>query len=324
MFKIDPISLKIYRDYTYERSSIYYKKEILNLAKPWTDDEYLRKYKFTCHRRELDRQSKFLIETVINNPRVSYEDKILNCFIFRLINHDEGTKLLKEWPVKFTNIDLQSFKSYEDSLNKSGMLMQSNAYFLSHIRTASRRLNPDWGTSQSNIVFYVNSFKGIIVEASKLPPIECIKMLQTISSIGNFMGYQIWVDFTYMEDYHSTENDYVISGPGCDHGIDWMLNSNLTHYRSDGVFDCKYGELSREYPNNTYEDFIYWFNSNLPLLMYENNLEWSPEKFQHYLPVNKQNWGLMQIENSFCEFNKLMKLKNKVKMRIRNFNGKEL
>ena len=46
-FNIDSDVLKIYRDYQYERSDIYHKKEVLQLSRPWTDDNYLSKYKFS-------------------------------------------------------------------------------------------------------------------------------------------------------------------------------------------------------------------------------------------------------------------------------------
>ena len=61
-----------------ERTSIYYKKEILKHPPYWTDDEILRSYKFVNTKRTWDRETKWLLANVINNSNVSYENKILN------------------------------------------------------------------------------------------------------------------------------------------------------------------------------------------------------------------------------------------------------
>ncbi|MER1710176.1 nucleotide kinase domain-containing protein, partial [Proteus mirabilis] len=61
-----------------ERTSIYYKKEILCLPPYWTDDEILKNYKFVNTKRTWDRETKWLLKNVINNHSVSYDNKILN------------------------------------------------------------------------------------------------------------------------------------------------------------------------------------------------------------------------------------------------------
>jgi hypothetical protein len=56
--------LKYHHLYITERTEIYKKKEILKLPQPWTEDEVFLKYRFTNVRRELDRESKWLIQNV--------------------------------------------------------------------------------------------------------------------------------------------------------------------------------------------------------------------------------------------------------------------
>lgn len=321
MFNIDKDILKIYRNYTYERANIFYKKEILKEPSPWTEDYYLKTFKYTNIRRELDRESKFLIETVINNSKLCMANKALNCALFRCINHSEGTKYLKEWPVDFTTYDKNEYKVYEDSADNSNRL-QSNAYFLSHVRYAANILTPELKGYNCNLVEFINQNREQILLAffNRESAESVCDLLSKVKSIGGpFMRYQIFIDWTYIPEYWFNEDEYVISGPGCNNGIDWMLaGTNLIKYSNDKTI-LDYGYLTNQYKNKTYEDFLYWFRDNLPNIMNTVGLEWNPAKFQHFLPVRQQNWSLMQIENSFCELNKLLKLRNNINMRVRYY-----
>jgi hypothetical protein len=326
-FQIDPEVLKIYRDYTYERANIYYLKEVLGKPGPWTTDPILKKYKFTNIRRELDRQSKFLIESVLNRPDISDDNKALHCALFRCINHNEGVARL-QWPLDIMSLkeeDFQGIYEYEKAHNVG--IMQSNAYFLSGTRSSSYRLAPEFRNSNTGVLKFIWANRVEILRAfhEKESAKKAVDILSNIKAIGGpFMRYQIWVDFTYIPGYHFHENEYVISGPGCSRGINWMLFGNQQvrarkkPLKDSSTYLCDMWMYTK-YPNNSYEDFIEWFRDNLPELMRDNGLEWDPKVFQHFCPEDKQDWNSMQIENSFCELNKLMKLRNNISMRIRKY-----
>lgn len=89
-----------------ERTSIYYKKEILNLPPFWTNDEILKKYKFVNTKRIWDRETKWLLKNVIKNNYVTYENKLLNSFLFRVINKSSTlTKINAPFDFSRMNID---------------------------------------------------------------------------------------------------------------------------------------------------------------------------------------------------------------------------
>lgn len=327
MFNVDSDVLKIYRDYTYERANIYYKKDILGTQGPWTDDKYLRNFKFTNIRREWDRQSKFLINSVLNNPSVSDDNKALHCALFRCINHEDGVARLG-WPLDIMSLTEDDFPEIlrRERLITGGQ-MQSNAYFLSGIRSFSYKLNPEYRNSNTGVLKFIWKYRDQILKSfhEKESARKSVDILSKVPALGGpFMRYQIWVDFTYIPGYHFHEDDYVISGPGCSLGINWML-FGLEQLQDRKQPKGKYTQwvkdiwLSSKYPGKTYEDFIRWFRDNLPRLMSENGLEWDPTQFQHFNPVDKQDWNCMQIENSFCELNKLMKLRNNIPMRVRKY-----
>ena len=88
-----------------ERTSIYFKKEILKSPPIWTEDDVLKKYKFVNTKRTWDRQTKWLLKNVINHSNISYRDKLLNCFLFRVLNKGETLDFLGG-PIIFSNLTL--------------------------------------------------------------------------------------------------------------------------------------------------------------------------------------------------------------------------
>jgi hypothetical protein len=199
-YNINPEVLKIYRDYQYERSDIYHKKEVLQLSRPWTDDTYLSKYKFTNVSRTQDKESKFLIRTVCHNDNLSMKNKVLNCLLFRMINCESGCRYLKEWPIDFDNVNWDEFKDYEIEYSKnSNTVMQSNGYFLSQIRTVAYKFNEFLRGTNTALAKFVYDNQNKVVYNST--PEELVKSIMTIPGLGNFMAYQAYSDISYIIEY---------------------------------------------------------------------------------------------------------------------------
>ena len=297
-FDIDSTVIKCYRNYTYERANIYFKKEIQKLPFPWTDDPILQKYSFTNVKRYLDRQSIFLIDKVINNDSLSLLNKFMNCFLFRNFNLDTATVFFKQYPIDFDNFNYQEFLDYElkqKSEIKTKVLLQSPAYILvgskvhifKKLTKIANAVNPE-NTPQSSLALwtYLNkpAFEKCIALSS---PMDIYNTLLELSGMGRFLAYQIWIDFSYIKETPYTDSDIVISGPGCDKGIDWITGET-----------CKISK----------DEFILEFHDKLPQIMKDFNLTWNPEEFLHFLPKSERKWTLMDIENSFCELQKYMKV----------------
>ncbi|WP_269059617.1 nucleotide kinase domain-containing protein [Pectobacterium versatile] len=117
-----------------ERTSIYYKKEILNLPPYWTDDKILRNYKFVNTKRTWDKETKWLLKNITNNNKLTYENKILNSFLFRVINKSDTLNEL-DAPFDFTKMTIRDIneKIREKTINislKSQLRIFSAAYIL--------------------------------------------------------------------------------------------------------------------------------------------------------------------------------------------------
>lgn len=106
-------------------------------------------------------------------------------------------------------------------------------------------------------------------------------MYDDIEGLGPFLAYQIWVDFTYNEDYPFSENHFTIAGPGCRAGIDLLFadKGGMTH-----------------------DECIFWLRDNQDKVFaaydYDRETFWS-----HEAPEDKC-MNVMQLENMFCELQK--------------------
>jgi len=71
----------------------------------------LNKYKFVNTKRKWDRESRWLLKNIVNNSNLTYEEKLLNCILFRVINKWETFELLW-WAFNFLteNIDFENIR----------------------------------------------------------------------------------------------------------------------------------------------------------------------------------------------------------------------
>lgn len=314
-FEVNPESLKLYRDYAYERSRVYIKKEA-GQDRPWTTDPILANYKFTNINRRLDRESKWLIDNVCENDNLSTIEKVLNCAVFRCVNYGQAMDGLYGGAIKFDSMPKSWYDELRDSQYRGKV--QSNAYFLSHVRAAANRHckkhydREGYAGTAAAIPVFIRDHKSIIQTAYNGPdPEYAFNGLCTISSFGKFISYQIWVDWCYIPESKWDDDTYTVSGPGCDQGINWMV-----YGPESGGKKWLHDEIKTD---NVYEKFLYWFRANLQSLMNNAGLEWDESELLSMMPENLQRWGLMETENSFCEFAKYMKLRSGVKMRVRKY-----
>lgn len=284
-----------------ERTSIYYKKEILNLPPYWTDDEILRKYKFVNTKRTWDRETKWLIDNVINNNNLSYENKILNSFLFRVINKS-STLIMLNGPFDFFNIDLKHINlDIREQLNKiskndSSYVFFSAAYILGGPKVNfGKFLEKNEGNIEKNMVIRMIKFvfyqKYSIVSGVQRAKnqYEVFNHLRSYSGIGNFLAYQIFVDLTYIDIFPFTEMNFVVSGPGCERGINW-------------IFQDRGGMNS--------DECLFWFTINQHKIAEKYDENWDLNEIFHFLPEESRLYTLMDMENSgACEIDKRCRTK---------------
>lgn len=284
-----------------ERTSIYYKKEILELPPFWTTDEILKKYKFVNTKRTWDRETKWLISNVINNSSLSYDNKILNIFLFRVINKSK-TLCSLDAPFNFSNMSLDYIN---DAIrNKLSMLACNDpsyvffnaAYILGGPKVNfGSFLERREGKIESNMIIRMIKFvfynQDSILKGVKNSTTQdaVYNHLKSFHGIGKFLAYQIFVDLTYLNEFPFTEHNFVVSGPGCERGINWIFANR------DGM---------------TSEECLFWFTKNQHIISEKYNESWDMDEVFHFLPKNERLYTLMDMENSgACEIDKRCRTK---------------
>ncbi|AIX13099.1 hypothetical protein NW77_091 [Erwinia phage phiEa2809] len=116
-----------------------------------------------------------------------------------------------------------------------------------------------------------------------------LKMYNDIEGLGPFLAYQIWVDFTYIEEYPFSENHFTISGPGCRAGIDLLFKNKA---------------------GMTHDECIFWLRDNQDEVF--GTMGYVRELFWHAEEPEDQAMNVMQLENMFCELQKYTRCKQAV------------
>jgi len=277
-----------------ERTKIYYKKEILKQKSPWTKDEILQKYKFVNTKRKWDKETKWLLKNIIENNNLTYDEKLLNCVLFRVINKWETFNLF--WgAIKFFNENIDFYKIRQILENKSKTddkyVFFSAAYILWWPKVNFWKYieKKEWKVEKNMILRmlkFVNYEKNNIVNWIKKSKTqkEVCEFLETFSWIWEFLSYQMFIDMTYLEDFPFTEHNFVISWPWCARWLNWIFEDK------DWMTD---------------EECLFWFVENQFKIANDFWEEWDLNKVFHFLPKEERIYTLMDMENSWaCEIDK--------------------
>ncbi len=329
--------LAFHNNYIFERHTIYKRKELLKLPQDeWTDDEVFQKYRFTNVRRELDRESLWLIQNISQNDSLSLREKILNSMLFRTFNKSSTLELIGAPLTDFENVEKYRpmFERYAELNPKyvfftpafnTGGLKASNAFLhrtdiydatandteigLTNINDGSKKrmalkpakefakANEEWkidGYEPSmpmrmmNLIQHVNRKDLVDRIMDSKSQQESFEIIQEIKGFSKFLGYQIWVDLTYIPEFHFSENEFTVSGPGCHNGLEFLFHDR------DGLTD---------------EELLFWLRDNVIKIWGREGLKTDLDTLFDHLPEHDRCLNVMMLENSFCELGKYTKAK---------------
>ena len=283
-----------------DRYRLHKRKDVMKLPKPWTKNPIMQQYKFTNVRREHDRQSKYLIDNIVNNPKLTLEDKIVNCFMFRAWNnwdtfHDFG---LPADAQRFYNpLFKESIRPIYKRLSVVVVdrLWFSSAYNQGGTKQAWRYLKRGKTPLEKDIPlrpFHVGVWLGEQNIVKKLLQAkdqqECFEVIKSVRGFADFLAYQVFVDLTYIPEFPFSENEFTIAGPGCCKGLDILFTDRT------GL---------------TYEECLFWLRDNWETLCDDLFIPWDADMLFSDLPEYDRCMNVMSLENCFCEFSKYMRAK---------------
>lgn len=284
-----PDMMDLFKYYLKERYSIHIKKDVLREPAPWTEDDIFQSYRFTNVRREDDKQTRWVINNIAGNDELTYENKLLNCIMFRLYNWYNTAELLGI-PIKFSDSPLDP-EDYRETLSdavSSGERIFTGVFNVSGLKKGLRKYCPKNTPMEMRPLYFMAQLqKDNLVRKLKLcgTPIMVCSLLARYCGIGWFLAYQIFVDMTYIEEFPFSENEFTLAGPGCIKGIDFLFD------------DMDF---------MSYEDCVFWLRNYLNEL--PENDPVNPRNLFKGLPNYDQTWNVMCVENCLCEFSKYVRI----------------
>lgn len=317
--------LKLFLEFVVKRHQIHLKR-MNGQAKPWTTDPILQNYRFTNVFREYDRETRNLIRLVHKSDKLNWYEKLINIILFRLWNKAETFEGLGG-PWSFS-----SFTSQESFMNALASALQraetvgatnswfTGAFMTSGLNQGLRKIEIyeqkaiDYPNFLRPLFGAAKAFLYIVYLIHKKPhqpafidsPEHVLELCEQVSGVGDFLSYQMFVDMTYLDWFPFSENEFVVSGPGCHMGLNFL-------------FDDGFGNSID--PRNGYsdEELLYWLRDNQDRFFADMNL--NPASVFWDRPKGDQRLNIMSLENCFCEFSKWVRLYRGQSAKLRPFQG---
>lgn len=217
-----------YFAWIYERQLIWYRRMILKLPQPWTDDPVLSTWRFTNSYRELDRGTIYCHAVVIQ-PTMTLEEVLLRLVTYRIFNRvSTFDKIFR--PVSYGLTDSIPWSGIREALSE---LHKTDPIFTgAHTVSSYQNIKGDASKADKIIEFleeFYSRLKDIAdeVRALKGSMRELHKYLQQFDGIGDFLAYEIVSDLAYTDLVDFDENQWANAGPGCKAGLS-LLYPNRT------------------------------------------------------------------------------------------------
>lgn len=319
----------------HERMCIWKRRFIDKKARPWTENEILRDYKFTNVYRELDRNSQWQIKNILLDNSLSLKNLIWKMMVFRFFNNPETFTFSPEnkviqgdlfgAPIKsglkqaqspnelipatkwkngipdYDEYDEDEFSRFIAGIRSTGLNPYTTAYLINS--NASPGQPRDYCYTRVVVPTLHAKIPEIIKTViSAKSPEDIISYLTKMPVVADFIAHEFYQDFTYIPRYTDRkfmkfdQNDYTNVGPGASLGIRLIYPS--INNRKDQ------------------KQAIYWLRdaaekelTKIAKIKGEPMyyLEWDKEKRQYYFS-DECNITLHQIEMWLCEFQKYWKM----------------
>lgn len=189
------------------------------LGRDWsTQDDVLRKYRFTNAYRASDRVSQYLIQHVIYDKHREWDDVFFRIVLFKVFNRIETWIDLEKdvGSVELLTFNVEHYADALDRVRSSRGTLYSPAYIMPPAAS--------FGSTRK----HVNHLKLIqLMLTTRLPQrlVECrtagevFSEILTYPSIGPFLAYQLLTDLSYATALPFPESQFVCAGPGALDGL---------------------------------------------------------------------------------------------------------
>lgn len=187
---------------------------------PWTEDEIIKKYKFTNAYRASDRVSQYLIRNVIYaGDYFSPEDQCFRILFFKMFNKIETWKYIRDavGEITYTSYNYELYNQLLMEKLKNGGKIYSAAY----IMPSGKNCFGYQKKHQNHLKLLEYMMKsGISQQIARTTSLkELYQVLLDYPTLGKFLAFQFAIDINYSELCDYSEMSYVVAGPGAQNGI---------------------------------------------------------------------------------------------------------
>lgn len=271
--------------FIYKRHLIWYKRFVLHEHAPWTTDHVLKTYKIINVYRELDKCTRYLLDTL--NEVKDRKKLLLNVIFYRFFNTFNLYQDLEIVPFdKLDNtLNLKLQASFE-RIKRRGRPIFNNAYLISSgTKGQKKHLSILTNLQDLNLTEMISALD------NARTPRDALEVLQTIPMVGPFLACEIWTDLSYLNFFTQrwTDNDFVNIGPGAKWGLEILYDSKLSK---------KEQEERLLHLHTIQKDYLETIHKRL------NELHpWKEIAYKHAFS-NYPFLSLTNIEGALCEFRK--------------------
>ena len=311
--KLPDESLQVYEPYLhlffetmYERQMIWKRRFIDHQERPWTEDKFLRDFKFTNVYRELDRSSQYQIKTIMLDDSLNLTNLVWKLMVYRFFNNPETFSSVhaQKWKngiPDYNQYNEDEFAEFVAAIRRDGKNPFTTAYLINSM--AAPKKSRDYCYTRVTIpALHVAVPKIIAVAKTSKSPEELISFLLTLPSVAGFIAHEFYQDFTYIPRYTNRkfmkfdQNDFTNVGPGASIGIR-LIYPSIEHLKDQKKAIYWLRDLAEEWLTKISKEK----GEKMPYL------EWDKDKRKYYLS-DKCNITLHQIEMWLCEFQKYWKM----------------
>lgn len=267
--------LELYTHLVRERHSAWLRRQAGETG-PWSDDPIIATTKFTNVFRVIDHGSQYLLTEMLQEPGLAWEDVAFRAWAYRFTNRPEPWDTYRQLVGSMPTLEQVREGVFEDALrmvDRAGVPLYSNAYMI-HLGTENAGMSKlDFIVRTANREWQDDAWLSLL-EASRGDDRLQHRVLCQLPRVANFMALQILTDIGYVDPEHD-EDAFVVEGPGSLKGA--RLLDPILHYSK--VFEIAQLHLELAAP--------------------EVYLE-LPDGRKHYP-------SLMDVQNTFCEFDKYVR-----------------
>lgn len=211
----------LYWKFTAERQKIF-ERRATGTAGPWTTDPILKTYKFCNVFRAADRVSQYLIREVCypgSQPSPD-ADLAFQIVAFRTFSNTATWDQLVSHLGRRPDLESLADGSFENALTeikRSAGRLYTGAFILCATDAYGRSTKHLNHVELLKDMFLEHDLASDVAGATSLQ--QVYSLLHSYPLMGDFMSYQVAIDFNYSALTDFDENDFTMPGPGALRGI---------------------------------------------------------------------------------------------------------